>query len=101
MVSGQLKAIFASPKIIVDVWRNLHRQNPKYHESDLHDAMRNLGAIWETLFPEERKRMTQLLIERVVVKSEGIDIEYRADGLESVIDDLQQKLGTIVERKSV
>jgi site-specific DNA recombinase len=100
VVSGQLKAIFASPKIIVDVWRNLHRQNPKYHESDLHDAMRNLGSIWETLFPEERKRITQLLIERVVVKSEGIDIEYRADGLESVIDDLEQKLGTIVERKS-
>ena len=45
-------------------------------------------------------RVTTLLIDRVVTRSDGIDIEYRADGFEAIIDDLQRKLNANQERRS-
>lgn len=92
VVSGQLKAILASPQIVVETWRKLKTRNPAYQESDLHDAMRDLNSVWDSLFPEERKRITTLLIDRVVMRPTGIDIEYRADGFEKIIDNLQAKV---------
>lgn len=100
VVSSQIKAILASPQIVVETWRNLKMRNPAYQESDLHDAMKGLGDIWDSLFPEERKRITSLLIDRVVVRSNGIDIEYRAEGFEKIIDDLQQKLNANQQQRA-
>lgn len=61
--------------------------------------MKNLGDLWDGLYPEERKRITTLLIDRVVVRSNGIDIEYRAEGFEKIIDDLQLKLNANQQRR--
>ncbi len=99
VVSNQIKAILAAPQVVAETWRKLKTRNPAYHESDLHDAMRGLNAIWESLFPEERKRITCLLIDRVVLRPAGIDIEYRADGFEKIIDDMYQKLRINQERR--
>lgn len=99
VVSGQLKAILASPQIVVETWRKLKTRNLAYQESDLHDAMRDLNNVWDNLIPEERKRIALLLIDRVVTRSDGIDIEYRADGFEKIIDDLQRKLNTNQQRR--
>ena len=99
VVSGQLKAILASPQIVVETWRKLKTRNPAYQESDLHDAMRDLNQLWDSLFPEERKRITSLLIDRVVTRSDGIDIEYRAEGFETIVDDLQRKLNANQQRR--
>lgn len=99
VVSSQLKTILASPQVVVETWRKLKSRNPAYQESDLHDAMRDLNQVWDSLFPEERKRITSLLIDRVVMRSAGIDIEYRADGFEAIIDDLQRKLNANQQRR--
>lgn len=43
-------------------------------------AIRNLGAVWQQLFPEEQQRIARLLIERVQMLSDGIDIQWRESG---------------------
>lgn len=99
VVSGQIKTILASPQIIVETWRKIKARNQAYQESDLHDAMRDLNEVWDVLFPEERKRITCLLIDRVVLKPDGIDIEYRGDGFDKIIDDLQRKLNANQQKR--
>ena len=89
IIKGQLKAIFASPKILVEVWRHAKKDNPAFQEYELHESLRRLGSFWDLLYPGEQKRITQLLISRVVVKSNGVDIEYRASGIEDVVHQLQ------------
>lgn len=89
IIKGQLKAIFASPKILVEVWRHVKKDNPAFQEYELHESLRRLGSFWDLLYPGEQKRITQLLISRVVVKSNGVDIEYRASGIEDVVHQLQ------------
>jgi hypothetical protein len=45
--------------------------------------------VWEEPFPAERARILQLLVERVDVSLEGIDIRLRTDGLTSLVADLR------------
>ena len=66
----------------------------------MHDALQKLGSFWDHLFPAEQKRIAHLLIERVVVKSQGVDIEYRASGLENIIHDLQQTINKNMNERS-
>ena len=42
--------------------------------------LRQLGQVWEQLFPAERQRIVQLLIERVTLREEGIEIVWREVG---------------------
>ena len=67
VVKGQLKAIFASPQILVEIWRKMRKGNKGFQEHDMHEALLKLGSFWDHLFPAEQKRITQLLIERVVI----------------------------------
>lgn len=39
--------------------------------------MRRLATMWQQLFPVERCRLAQLLIERVVIADGGLEIIWR------------------------
>lgn len=42
--------------------------------------MRNLSAVWNEMFLEERCRLVRLLIARMQLKDDGIDIEWQPAG---------------------
>jgi site-specific DNA recombinase len=92
IIVSQMKAIFASPQMMVEIWRKIRAGNESYSEADLHDSLRRLGSIWDSLFPAEQKRITHLLIDRVIIRANGIDVEYRANGLDNVVMQLQQNI---------
>ena len=100
IIKGQLKSVFASPQILVEIWRKMRGENKNFKEHEMHEALQKLGSFWDHLFPAEQKRITQLLIERVVVKSHGIDIEYRASGLESVVHELQKTINNNTKERA-
>ena len=43
-------------------------------------AMGRLGEVWKQLFPEEQVRLVNLLIERVQLLSDSLDIVWREAG---------------------
>jgi hypothetical protein len=45
--------------------------------------------VWEELFPAEQERIVQLLVRRVEVGPDGLDLELRAEGLESLALELR------------
>lgn len=92
IIVSQMKAIFTSPQMLVEIWRKIRAGNESYSEADLHDSLRHLGSMWDALFPAEQKRITHLLIDRVVVRANGIDVEYRANGLDNIVMQLQQNI---------
>lgn len=101
VVKGQLKAIFASPQILVEIWRSTKKEEPSYQEYELHAALEKLGSFWDYLFPIEQKRITHLLIKRVAVQSNGIDIEYRSGGLENIVHELQAAVNRNTNERSI
>ena len=49
----------------------------------------NLDTVWDSLFPTEQQRLLHLLVEQVVVTTEGFEVHLRAAGLRSVATELQ------------
>ena len=92
VVIGQIHSILVKPQIIVDVWKKVKADIPKYSENELHSMMKRMGSLWDMLVPAEQKRITHLLIDRVAVHGNCIDIEYRANGIEGILSQLQQEI---------
>ena len=47
--------------------------------------------MWGQLFPAEQARIVQLLVERVIVRLDGLEIRLRVEGISSLVDDLRRR----------
>jgi hypothetical protein len=50
--------------------------------------LEGLDPLWDELFPAEQARIVQLLVERVDVGTDGVDIRLRVEGLANLVRDL-------------
>jgi hypothetical protein len=48
------------------------------------------AMVWNELFPAEQARIVQLLVERVDVQEDALEVRIRAEGLASLIGELRQ-----------
>ncbi len=48
-----------------------------------------LDGVWDELFPAEQARLRQLMVKHVTVSEQGLDVQMHADGLYSLIAELQ------------
>ncbi len=60
-------------------------------EQQVANALNNLDAVWDELFPGEQARIVSLLVERVVVGETGAEVVMRSDGLHSLVDELDNR----------
>jgi DNA invertase Pin-like site-specific DNA recombinase len=80
LVLEQVKAALQGPEIIQAVWDEVKRRQADIDEPAVVLAMRNLSVVWNQLFPAERCRLVRLLIDRVQLRDDGIDIEWQPVG---------------------
>jgi site-specific DNA recombinase len=66
-------------------------------ERDVVDALSRLDPVWDELFPDEQKRIVQLLVERVEVHPEGAEVRIRSDGLTSLVLELREEEAVTVQ----
>jgi site-specific DNA recombinase len=88
-VIDQLRALLRSPEIVVATWRATRQEDRDLNEADVREALERLDPLWEELFPAEQARIVQLLVERVDVSADGIDIRLRVDGLSQLAGELE------------
>ena len=50
-------------------------------EADARSALQQLDPLWDELFPAEQARIVALLVERVDIGTEGLNVRLRVDGL--------------------
>lgn len=58
-------------------------------EAEARDALNSLDPMWDELFPAEQARIVQLLVDRIIVGSAGLDVRLRVDGLGALVRELQ------------
>ena len=51
-------------------------------------AFTSIDQLWEELFPTERYRLLRLLIEKIIVNTDGIRIRFKAGGVEQLTGEL-------------
>jgi DNA invertase Pin-like site-specific DNA recombinase len=93
-VVDQLRGLLRSPEIIVATWRSARQEIEGINESDVRDALERLDPLWDELFPAEQARIVQLLVERVDVAPDGVDIRLRTNGLANLVRDLSPAVAT-------
>ncbi len=74
--------------MIVGTWRATRIQGDGLIEADVREALQSLDPLWDELFPTEHARVLQLLIERVEVHTDRIDLKFRVDGLQSLVAEI-------------
>jgi len=89
-VVDQLRALLKSPEVVMATWRAAKAEGGVYSEATVREALDRLDPLWEELFPAEQARIVQLLIQRVDLKSDGLELRLRTQGLGIVV----QELGT-------
>ena len=57
--------------------------------SDVAEALRCIDPVWDELFPAEQARVVKLLVERVIVHPNGLDVRIRTGGLQSLVSELR------------
>ncbi|MGL5632011.1 MAG: recombinase family protein [Azovibrio sp.] len=89
-VVAQIQTVLSSPESITAVVKHFKtQQGSPVDEATIVLAMTSLGKVWEQLFPVERHRITQLMIERVDLVDEqdrqGIKVKWRPLGWNTLI----------------
>jgi site-specific DNA recombinase len=88
-VVDHLRGLLRAPEIIVRTWRAARQSMGNLKEADVREAMERLDPLWDELFPAEQARIVQLLVERVDVSPDGVDIHLRTEGLANLVVDLR------------
>ena len=87
-VLNQLRRILRAPDLLGDVVPQAIRLDPTLDEAQVTVAMSRLDAIWDQLFPAEQTRIVRLLVEKVIVSPNDLEVRLRANGIERVVMEL-------------
>ena len=90
-VIDQLRGLLRAPEIVVRTWRAARQAMGEISEAEVREALERLDPLWDELFPAEQARIVQLLVERVEVQLDGLNMRLRTAGLTKLVDDLHER----------
>ena len=80
-VIDQLRTVFRQPEIVAGTWKAARTQDGGITEVDARETLTRLDPLWDELFPAEQTRIVTLLVERVDMRTDGLNVRLRVDGL--------------------
>lgn len=92
-VIDQLRAVFRQPEIVAGTWKAARTQDGDVTEADARAALQRLDPLWDELFPAEQARIVALLVERVEIGTEGLNVRLRMDGLAGLAREMATDIG--------
>ena len=88
-VVAQIRTVLTSPESIASVVRHIQRNGAQIDEASTVMAMGRLNDVWDQLFPVERHRIANLMIERIdlvhIGEVQGIKVKWRELGWDKLI----------------
>jgi hypothetical protein len=88
-VLDQLRAILRAPNLLGDMLPQAIKLDPTLDEAKITVAMTRLDAIWGQMFPVEQSRIVKLLVEKVIVSPNDLEVRLRANGIERLVLELR------------
>ncbi len=92
-VIDQLRAVFRQPEIIAATWKTARAETGDITESDARAALQQVDPLWDELFPAEQARIVALLVERVDIGTDGLNVRLRVDGLAGLAREITTDIG--------
>ncbi|MBF0184715.1 MAG: recombinase family protein [Magnetococcales bacterium] len=88
LVLERVHRLLKAPEVIARSIHQVHKADPEVSEREIIALLARLDPVWEQLFPLEQNRLLKLLVERVQVHVNGIDLQLRVQGLGVLVDEL-------------
>ena len=60
-------------------------------EREVVQTVTDFAPLWDELFPAEQARIVRLLVERVDLAPDGMQVRLRAEGLETLLEELRSR----------
>jgi hypothetical protein len=88
-VVAQVRHLLCTPEIIARTWAEAKHEMP---ERDVVRTITDFAPLWDELFPAEQARIVRLLVERVVLSPGGLRVKLRAEGLQTLVEELRLRV---------
>ena len=92
-VIEQLRAVFRQPEVVAGTWKAARVQDGGIAETDARAALQQLDVLWDELFPAEQARIVALLVERVDIGTDGMNVRLRTSGLAGLAREMINDVG--------
>ena len=79
-VLDHVQKLLAAPELVARTWAAAKREDD-VTEREVTVLLAHFATVWNELFPAEQARIVQLLVERVDVREDALEVRVRARGL--------------------
>lgn len=86
LVVEQLEKMFQSQTFI-----DLTAESGGMSRDSVAETLGNLSGFWNDLFPTERNRLLRLLLEKVTVNENNIEITVRTEGMKQLMQEMEHE----------
>jgi site-specific DNA recombinase len=89
-VVAQVRHLLRTPEIIARTWAAA-KTELDVPERDVVKTVTDFAPLWDELFPTEQARIVRLLVERIDLSPNGMQVRLRADGLHGLVEELRSR----------
>ena len=89
-VIAQVRYLLQTPEVIARIWVAAKAES-KVPEREVVESVTAFAPLWEELFPAEQARVLRLLVERVDLSANGMQVRLRAEGLQTLVAELRMR----------
>ena len=90
MVVAQVRHLLRTPEIIARTWAAA-KHEIEMPEREIVETVTAFAPLWDELFPAEQARILRLLVERIDLAPDGMQVRLRAEGLQTLVAELQSR----------
>lgn len=88
-VVEQIRSLLTQPEMIVRTWRAARSAATSITQAEVGKSLQEFEQLWDELFPAEQARIVQLIVERVDVTNDGLDLHFQANSLEKLLNEIR------------
>jgi site-specific DNA recombinase len=89
-VVAQVRHLLRTPEIFARTWATA-KSELETPERDVVQTITDFAPLWDELFPAEQARIVRLLVERIDLSPDGMQVRLRAEGLQTLVEELQSR----------
>jgi hypothetical protein len=93
-VLDHVQKLLAAPELVARTWAAANREaEDEITEREVTVLLAEFAIVWNELFPAEQARIVQLLVERVDLHEDALEVRIIAEGIASLVGELRQQGG--------
>jgi len=91
-VLDHVRKLLAAPELVARTWATAKRESDEeITEREVTVLLAEFATVRNELFPPEQARIVQLLVGRVDVQEDALEVRIRAEGLVSLVGEFRQQ----------